>query len=613
MKSLTKLWRLVLDELGTIVCVKSTSFDQKTAEARSNCEGLSFYTITLPAYCKEFERALEVGSVDPASFQSFRKRGSLPLFLGGFLDLIFDRETGSLLNEPSVDAIYAVRQITLLFSKILLPTTERRDRKAIDGYIECEQSLEKIEESWSYSDLRDFHRASILLFADPLSIVDKKVHDLDLLPKHGPGQTADRLLGNQKFGQTEWTERLESVFPAGEFLLTNWGTHHQDVYRRIKWLEPGQERPVKVTLVPKTMKTPRIIAMEPTCMQYAQQAVAMPLVEALEENNHSSIFVGFTDQTPNQRLARHGSRFGKLATLDLSEASDRVSNRLVKIMLSNHRHLADAVEASRSSRADVPFGRGIITLKKFASMGSALTFPIEAMVFASIALVGISRALNEPLSKELIEKLDGHVRVYGDDIIVPEDCATSVIDTLESFGMKVNVNKSFWKGKFRESCGKEYYAGYDVSVVKVRRVLPTSRKDGEEVLSLFSLRNQFYKAGLWSTVMYLDELVRKLRLPFPHVLETSPVNGRHSVLGFEELAYCVKTQRPLVFGLVNREKPPKNLAEDHAALMKTLLLLEGRRNDSFWLDAMPSIDDEHLSRSGRCQTVVLKSDWAPAY
>lgn len=611
MKSLTKLWRVALDELGAMVCVKSTAFDKNTAEGRSKCEGLSFYTITLPSYCKEFERALEVGTVDPASFQSFRKRGSLPLFLGGFLDLIFDRESGSLLDEPSVDAIYAVRQITLMFSKILLPTTQRRDRKAIDGFIECEQSLDKVEAGWNYSNLADFKRASILLFGDPLTVVDHKVFNLDLLPKHGPGQTADKLQGNAKYRQLEWTERLEEVLPAGEFLLANW--RHSDVYDRVKWLEPGSERPVRVTLVPKTMKTPRIIAIEPTCMQYAQQAIAVPLVEALEEDNLSSIFVGFTDQAPNQRLARNGSRFGDLATLDLSEASDRVHNRLVQIMLSNHPHLADAVQASRSTRADVPFEKGIIPLRKFASMGSALCFPVEAMVFASIVFLGISRALNEPMSRKLINKLAGHVRVYGDDIVVPADCAEVVITTLESFGMKVNVNKSFWKGKFRESCGKEYYAGYDVSIVKVRRVFPTSRRDGEEVLSLVSLRNQLYQAGLWSTTMYVDEMVRKLRLPFPHVLATSPVNGRHSVLPLQEVAYCVKTQRPLVFGLVNREKPPKNLAEDHAALMKTLLLLEARNSEGFWLDALPSIDEEHLSRSGRSRSVILKSGWAPAF
>jgi len=205
------------------------------------------------------------------------------------------------------------------------------------------------------------------------------------------------------------------------------------------------------------------------------------------------------DQTPNQRLAREGSLTGALATLDLSEASDRVSNQLVRTMLEDYPHLHWAVDASRSRKADVP-GHGVIRLAKFASMGSALCFPFEAMVFLTLIFLGIERESSTLLTRRKLERYVGKVRVYGDDIICPVDSVDSVVSVLTLFGAKVNTGKSFWTGRFRESCGKEYYAGEDISIVRVRREFPTSPKDAARVMSIISLRNQFYKTGLWATV-----------------------------------------------------------------------------------------------------------------
>ena len=120
---LTSLWRELADELASW-CGTSTTLDYKKLQRRVESEGESFLTITLPQYCKDFERSLELGSVGPGLFLEFQKAGGLPLFLRGFLDQVFDTK-GVLLDKPNIDCILAIRQLTLMFGKIERPCTTK--------------------------------------------------------------------------------------------------------------------------------------------------------------------------------------------------------------------------------------------------------------------------------------------------------------------------------------------------------------------------------------------------------------------------------------------------------------------------------------------------------
>lgn len=472
MKSpLLLLWQCAAEELAAR-CRTSTSRDFETVAARFEHEGESFLTITLPTFGSALEKGLASGRVTPQDFAAFKTaaRSGLPAFLRGFLELVFDCNSGLLLDAPNVDAIFAIRQLTLMFGKIELECSKERQVRALNKFVECEQGVKKSDSGRTEADNLSFSRMSRLLWADVFALVDGAIHDGTVIPKHGPGATADRLAGNSKYDVSEWPSRLEGIFPFGEYALPSW-RHASDV-SRVHFLDPGSERPVKVTLVPKTLKTPRVIAIEPTAMQYMQQAVHRALVGVIQSSDSDfGWLLGFKDQAPNQRLAREGSENGSLATLDLSEASDRVSNSLVRLMLSPHRWLHDGVDACRSRTAEVD-GHGKIRLAKFASMGSALTFPIEALVFATVVMLGVEQSRGKQMSRSDIQKLRGRVRVYGDDIVVPVEYAESVTRTLEAFGLKVNVNKSFWTGRFRESCGGDYYAGHDVTVVRLRQFFP---------------------------------------------------------------------------------------------------------------------------------------------
>lgn len=601
MKSPIVLWKKIAEE-SAIRCHTSATMDIKNVQGRVNNEGLSFLTITLPQFGKDFQKALDQGVVAHDMFRGFSRHGGLPRFLGGFLELIFARDTGVLLPDPDIDAILAIRQLTLMFSKILLPCSDARERDAMQDYVQCEREVKQGDAVRTPDDLSEFSRIARLLFGRVFLKVDRNVRDLNIRPKHGPGATADKLRGNAKYLQRTWPARLEPYFPVGDYMFPN-ARYFSEHYDEVTFLEPEAELPVRVISVPKTMKTPRIIAVEPTAMQYAQQALLEDILDAIENDVHLNRLLGFSDQQPNQLMAEMGSHTGDLATLDLSEASDRVSNQLVLEMTRDFPHLQGAVQACRSKKADVP-GYGILPLSKFASMGSALCFPFEAMVFLTCASLGIEKALSTRFTQrsQLMRALRG-VRIYGDDIVVPTDTVFSVVDSLEHFGARVGASKSFWIGKFRESCGKEYYDGFDVSIVKVRRMLPTTRKHVPEIISSVSLRNQLYRAGYWETVKWLDSYLVKILKYFPWVESSSSVLGRESFLGYESQKQCEKLHGPLVKGWVISSRLPNDPLDGPGALLKYFL----KRGDE------PIADRRHLERAGRPRAVDIKPRWAKPY
>jgi hypothetical protein len=618
---------------SAILCCTSATSDINTARRRFEHEGQSFLTIVLPELGKSTQKWIDQGQVGINS--SFKTgRGRLPLFLGGYFSRVFDRKSGALLDDPCIESILAIRQLTLSFAKISLPSHPRRARRAIQGFIECEQDIRQFDAELSEKDIAAFRRVSNLLFREVFTKMDRDVYFGKLLPQHGPGAVADNLTSNGKYRNTTWTSRLDRVFPLDKYLLPN--HHFVDGLEHVNILEPGSEIPVKVITVPKTMKTPRIIAIEPAHMQYMQQALLRSFLEGYRRDELLRGLIGFDDQVPNQDLARQGSADGRTATLDLSEASDRVSNQLVRAMTHRWPHLTEAIDACRSRRADVP-GHGVIRLSKFASMGSALCFPIEAMVFTTMIFLGIEESLNVTLTKKHIASFLGSVRVYGDDLIVPVDHVQTIVSKLEHFGAKVGTDKSFWTGKFRESCGKEYFNGVDISIVRVRQELPCTMADVTGVISTVSLRNQLYNGWYPETVRWLDKLLGKILKYYPTVAPASPVLGKVSRLrNYDCERMSPHLHSPQVRGYVLEAKPPSDPLEDVGALLKCLLKLETRSWSadldissfsfngsgveqncrsfvpSSWMPS-GSQDEKHLERSGRPKRVSIRLGWWSAF
>jgi hypothetical protein len=598
MKSLTGLWKAMAEDYS-VTCDTPIDRDYKTVCDRVEEEGRSFLTITLPNFCADFETSLAQGFVGSNLFAGFRKRGGLPRFLSGFLLQIFDGQSLALLENPSVFAVRAIRNLTLLFKKVELDCTDARNAAALEKYLNCEVDLQKVLDRYDTLPIKEFKRMSSVLFGSVFDSLNRKVREFDLRPGHGPGATADRKVGNQKFDQTEWTDRLEEYFPFGEYALPHWKwfSSHKPVY-----LAPAQERPVKIALVPKTLKTPRIIAIEPTCMQYMQKALMREFVDAIESDPLVGRHTHFREQALNRDAARRGSADGSLATLDLSEASDRVLNQLVIDMLSPWPDLLGAVQACRSTSAELPSGQ-VVPLVKFASMGSALTFPMEAVVFTTIVFMGLLATQGDSVpSAEFMRSIRNDVHVYGDDMIVPVGSVNEVVRLLELFGLVVNRSKSFETGLFRESCGGDYFMGESVKPIRLKRIPPTSRQDVPEIVTWNAFMNASYEAGLNRTGRYVQGILEKV---LHQHLPMIPIGS--GAIGVEVPAIlCVAdrldpmTHLPQVRALRAVDEDRKISVDGVWALQKTLT---GRWSDPAFA--------RHLTHSGRPLSSRIKRSWVP--
>jgi hypothetical protein len=117
-------------------------------------------------------------------------------------------------------------------------------------------------------------------------------------------------------------------------------------------------------------------------------------------------------------------------------------------------------------------------------------------MFLSIAIACVLTVRGLPANRNTILALCGEVAVFGDDIIVPIDSRELLFDALEILDFKVNVHKSFWTGKFRESCGVDAFAGVDVTPVYWKA--PNDGKPGS-LDSCVEVSNNFYKKWLLNT------------------------------------------------------------------------------------------------------------------
>lgn len=280
-------------------------------------------------------------------------------------------------------------------------------------------------------------------------------------------------------------------------------------------LEEHEEPPVRVVFVPKTALTPRVIAIEPSHMQYMQQGVMRYMVRKLERFRLTRGHINFADQTVNQKLARVSSLNRRLATVDLKDASDRVHIDLFRRIF-RYSPLKGYLESSRSAKASLPSG-DIIKLRKFASMGSATCFPVEAFVFYALVIAALHHELGIIPSFDTVRRLSRDVYVYGDDIVCPSSSVSYVCDYLESYGLLVNRNKSFSKSHFRESCGADYYKGTPVKPVYFRQHLPKSftLKSPAQLLAWVSSANQLYRAGMWKSAQTIRNWVDSDVFPLP--------------------------------------------------------------------------------------------------
>lgn len=354
------------------------------------------------------------------------------------------------------EEVYHARQTLAFFSKL-----EEADigvdkaETAMQSFHEAEEACRKTNETFravARGEERFSPRVASAIFVAQRKIatVLGTVPDFHRLGyRFGPGATTltKKRNASARAKLAAGFSCSEELYPAARGLLRqfpHWVKAHSVMTARGKdgtvWL--GVDIAIQdgnLEFASKNAKTYRVTVTEPPLNTLVQLAYQDEIAARLR-----AFGVDLRDQTRNQRLARQGSIDGKIATIDLTSASDMEAKELVYHLLPLD--WSSALGRARTGHIRLPDGSRM-TLEKFSSMGNGYTFPLESLIFW--ALAGAVAGYE-------------NTSVFGDDIIVPTESYDDVIALLTAVGFKPNSKKSFSTGPFRESCGADWFRGSDV-------------------------------------------------------------------------------------------------------------------------------------------------------
>jgi hypothetical protein len=359
-------------------------------------------------------------------------------------------------------------QCVKLFSKAeFFPKVLNTKKEAEAKFIECELSCKSINDniiengfSSLFKDRSDVSEVIDLTIRKISSILGTNVPLSEMQFKFGPG--ANVGLSNNNTSVYDKLDARPSItsdllahlkdnpieHPAWENISAETREYPSVQCTPIdRWsIVPGS----KLTFVPKNAKTDRPICIEPLFNSYVQSGIGSYIRHRLKRCK-----VDLKDQSINQSFAEKSSVDNSLATVDLSSASDTISYMVVLNLLPID--WFELLDVSRSP--NFVYEGKTYPLEKISSMGNGFTFELESMIFYSIAH-SVCRYLKIPTHE---------VNSYGDDIIIPVAGYTLLADTLTRLGFKVNLEKSFTDGPFRESCGKDFFLGHQVRPLFLKR------------------------------------------------------------------------------------------------------------------------------------------------
>jgi hypothetical protein len=368
----------------------------------------------------------------------------------------------------------------LNFGKKLEYVDKSFDETAFRSWTEIEGRLEHLQ-----YDLTDLSSLKTIL-SDHLPNPDFQ----NFAPKFGPGSVSERGIR----GRIGKIENLTYDAPIDVLLR---GISLDEMFSKFrlfrisdiipdisKWNSASgvTQRISRLMFVPKNIKTSRSICMEPNTLMFFQQAILGQMLRCVDRSPYTRFF-DVRNQERNKTLSLYGSYTTDIDTIDLSSASDSVGLNLVKEIFP--KPWLSLMLSTRSHSCYLPNG-DIHRLNKFAPMGSALCFPTQSLIFASVCLyaaaiytynrIPYAAGFDDWLyrnSKRLpyLFKKDlgcyGYFQplaVYGDDICVDSRLTPIVKSILARLGFLVNETKSFTGSQsFRESCGGFYLDGHDIT------------------------------------------------------------------------------------------------------------------------------------------------------
>lgn len=459
----------------------------------------------------------------------------------------------------------------LEFGKKIGYVDKTLDATALRGWREVEERLESLEFPTYVPEL-----AKIIEW-----MFSRGWDDSEFWPKFGSGAVSEKGVWgiNRKCREFSLDPALSVLYDADNLLQTlpRWETSKYE-YVDGRWMYDGvfcaatpagahaklaceTESVARLKFVPKDLKKSRSICIEPNGYMWAQQGV-LRWYETWLEDGILKRHVFLEDQTKNQMACWHGSMSATLATIDLSSASDSVSLRLVEATFPEkvRKHLL----ATRSRYVKIPGVKTPVVAEKFAPMGSATCFPTQCTIFSAVVfLVSVAQSygrdiwnggtisdLNLDLAYYVMygapeeHRHYKHLFVYGDDIICDKQVVSNVIRTLQDLGFKVNEDKSYTdETAYRESCGKHYFNGYDVTPLKLKIKPVYTRMNGAALEGVIDAANRAAEYGY----KHLYSALVNVALRYP-LVGYSPGEGRNNEILFvgphSEESFAIRSRQP---------------------------------------------------------------------
>lgn len=376
------------------------------------------------------------------------------------------------INAPvRLDPLYVARAALSdsLYKKLQpIKADKQLERLAVESFMESNARCAR----WSVSDTDDFiYRCRRQAEQDLSCLKDWTWQDyLDnsgLIP--GPGASLHSR-GQNSFLEKLFVNRLVTTNVALHTELMRFYARHNRLLLKAEQQRQTLTAEVctvvnysRLGVVRKNAKTDRTICTEPCLNMLFQRALGEGINNALRSH------YGYDEALQpdrNRELARLGSMYDNTCTIDLSSASDTISLKLCEQILPSWVYAA--IEDCRTPVTSYD-GKGI-TLAMVSSMGNGFTFPLETYIFSLITRVTAAEAglpfrrFDSPYSDT------ANYGVFGDDIICPTSMFDRLCSRLIYCGFIPNKEKSFSKGYFRESCGADFYDGYNVRGVYIRRL-----------------------------------------------------------------------------------------------------------------------------------------------
>lgn len=293
------------------------------------------------------------------------------------------------------------------------------------------------------------------------------------------------------------------------------------------------------TFVPKSYKTSRLIAPQHNgdlLLQYPAESFLREVLlrrfginlETQQDTNREMAKLGSVNTDP---LSRHA-----YSTIDLSSASDLISRELVKWLVPGI--FFEYLDSCRSKNLQSDFGN--VELNMMATMGNAYCFPLMTFVFSCIisALYSVCGLKGYRWS------------VFGDDLIVHQSTYDMLCEVLEGLHMVPNMDKSFKDGPFRESCGVDFYNGYDVRPVFFEHLA--------EAPDIYSLANRLARWGFKHSINLPSTLSLLLKAVNPSDRTVCPLWEADTCgmqIPYEIIGFMPKFWRNAVKCVIRRGSP----------------------------------------------------------